>query len=304
MTTKVHTKTGRSDRVKQQLEAQFDNHDVEVYIITEKYDNAADWGVVCQDCGISNKFFITANDGLARISDVYVDAIEEKPCKPYEVGIPDDLDCGDHTLNIEPEDPSGATPTRPAHCSNCRRHTELPRYPKYIDQGIGGLSDFPCQETYTDRELAGAVLYPSLNYYPDQDAVGIGRWQYEGNPSYGYAISGYFWHPEIPVTVVKRSDKNGRWIEFNLVPGRLSRGKGSRSPGCGFHSDTLFEVKYQNGANYDDEYPVDHETVVNILAFMVATNGMGEDAWEAASSRHKDPIATLIEQTAVDRTVR
>ncbi len=286
--------TGRDPALAQQLEAQFTNHNVKAYKIRDRYgedSTAADWGVVCADCGRAHDFFLTSNEGEVDISDVFIESLEDEPCEPYE--IPDDVSTGDHTLVVHDEDPE-KTGWRIAHCRDCGRTTRATSKPEYAGNYIDKLATLPCIDRFTNQELSSAVLYQSIPSFPDKTEVGIENWQYEGGTNgWGSNVDAYWWHPEVPVTIVRNSDRVGRYIQFNLVPGRLNKGSGSRPPG-GIRTATLGKFKYQERERYGDDPDPYHDKVLDVLAFMQATNDFNDGDFTDIHEHTTSPTLDVI----------
>lgn len=261
--------------VGQEIESRFETHDVEAWVFETNYSNSepvrdsARWGVVCQDCGRAQDFHIAVDSdtGTYDISEVYVESLEERPCKAYE--IPDDVDTGEHTLVISDENPEQSGGSRAVHCADCGRTSEATRKEEFAGNYLERLAEFPCQDRLTSRELAGAVLYNSLPSYPDKPQVGIDNWTAESGNGWASEIDEYWWHDEVPVVILIKSRRGQRWVEFQWSPNANSRCPARRAP-------TISQIQYEPRNNEEKDF----EAVNDVLTFMQQTNDLDREEFD------------------------
>lgn len=260
--------TARTPEIAVQLESFFETHTVTAEKIEDRYGDdseAADWGVVCEDCGQAQDFFLTPNNGELDVSDVFIQSLEEQPCEPYTFP---DVDTGEHSIVLHSEDPAKIGSERRIHCEDCGRTATVPSNDEYAGTDLERFGAFPCAETYTDKELGGAVLFPSIDTYPDKHEVGIENWVNSGSHGWGKDIGSFWYHPNFPVSIVLSRKFGERAIKLNVVKGSMRRNPG------GIRNETLSVTQYQEHKNADINFDVPKRT----LRFMQAVNDYDGDA--------------------------
>lgn len=288
--------TARRNDLAPEIEALFDTHNVTAEKLQDKYGDeseSAEWGVVCDDCGQAKSFFLTPNDGELDVSDVYLESFENEPCEPYAVP---DVDTGDHDIVIHDQDPGEIGGERACHCTNCGRTTTVPANAEYASTDLEKFGDLPCGDTYTDTELGGAVLYPSLSTYPDKHEVGIGNWIHSGSHGWGKDIGSFWYHQHFPVRIVLSRKFGARAVKMNVVKGGMPRNPGS------IRNETLTVVEYQSSKQDD----VDYDVPKRVLRFMQATNdydGDDEDFEDIRNAINTDIISYFADNHDLERTV-
>lgn len=293
----IPSNSGRNESLATTLEDQFETHTVEAQKIRDRFgedSNAADWGVICVDCGRAQDFFLTSNQGEVTISDVFIDSLEEKPCEPYE--IPDDVHTGEHDLVVHTENPATIANSRHVHCRDCGRTTIATRNPEYAGNYIDRLGDFICSDSFSDEELTGAVLYSSIPAFPNPEEVGIDNWNsVGGSHGWGKDIASYWWHPQVPITIVMKGRNNCYSVQFNLVQQRLNCGTGTRPPG-GITTRTLGGFQYKSKNNDT----IDTDKILKVLTFMQATNDYDEEAFNHVHSKNEPTFSHIVENNSLE----
>jgi hypothetical protein len=274
-TTTTSTETSAADpaadHVGEHIEAQFTTHNMTATVMEVRYSDAevcrdsAKWGVVCEDCGRAQDFHIVLKDGMVDVSEVYVESVEERPCEPYE--LPEDVETGDHTLEICDETP-GVGRERDVECVDCGRTTVATAKPEYAGNYIDLLGGIDCAERFSARELAGAVLYTSIPANPSKVEAGIDQWQYSSGNGWKAEVSGFWTHPEVPVIVVIKSRRGRRWVEIQ------------RSSRPSRRANRIGKVSYETRVSDSKNY----EAVVDVLTFMQQTNDMDEQQYKNLTS--------------------